>query len=362
MAHAMTPSVVRQIESLFDGGLVTGLSDRQLIERFVARRDAAGEAAFSALVARHGPMVLGVCRQLLGDHQLRLLLVTVLACAAIATGAGLLARSLPVKEGHVKEQAAQAPKIAPRTVVPARPPASPANAEHGRMTVAGRVLRPGGRPVVGVPVDVVGRPREPWVATSINADSHVLIGHGETDADGRFRVDAARTASGRFFEVDAVAAASGHGLGSARLNPDADQPAAEIILRPEQVIHGRVVDIKGQPAADVRIWVGRVGQFVGGTFDGVNLGDGEPLEGLRAWPRPVKSDEQGRFVLTGIGRSTPVGLVVRDPRFARQWLFLETRRSRPCSRPTQILWWLSTASTTGMARGPTPTAGSRCPT
>ena len=30
-------------------------------------RDPAGEAAFAALVARHGPMVLGVCRQLLGD-------------------------------------------------------------------------------------------------------------------------------------------------------------------------------------------------------------------------------------------------------------------------------------------------------
>ena len=30
-------------------------------------RDAAGEAAFAALVQRHGPMVLDVCRQLLGD-------------------------------------------------------------------------------------------------------------------------------------------------------------------------------------------------------------------------------------------------------------------------------------------------------
>ena len=32
-------------------------------------RDAAGEAAFAALVARHGPMVLDVCRQLLGDRH-----------------------------------------------------------------------------------------------------------------------------------------------------------------------------------------------------------------------------------------------------------------------------------------------------
>ena len=69
IAHLASGSVVRQIGSLFDGGTVVGLSDRQLIDRFVTRRDAAGEAAFAALVARHGPMVLHVCRQLLGDYQ-----------------------------------------------------------------------------------------------------------------------------------------------------------------------------------------------------------------------------------------------------------------------------------------------------
>ena len=69
MAHEAAGSIVRQIESLFEGGSVTGLTDRQLLERFTARRDAAGEAAFAALVTRHGPMVLHVCRQLLGDRH-----------------------------------------------------------------------------------------------------------------------------------------------------------------------------------------------------------------------------------------------------------------------------------------------------
>jgi RNA polymerase sigma factor (sigma-70 family) len=57
----------RQLEVLWTSGTLTGLSDSQLLSRYVdaGGRDAMAEAAFRELVNRHGPMVLAVCRQLL---------------------------------------------------------------------------------------------------------------------------------------------------------------------------------------------------------------------------------------------------------------------------------------------------------
>ena len=69
MASGMSASVVRQIGSLYEGGSVAGMSDRELLDRFNAGRDAAGEAAFAALVARHGPMVLNIGQELLGERH-----------------------------------------------------------------------------------------------------------------------------------------------------------------------------------------------------------------------------------------------------------------------------------------------------
>jgi RNA polymerase sigma factor (sigma-70 family) len=62
MADAQLPSVLRYLRRTAGKEEAGDIRDRELLERFVVRRD--GEA-FAALVERHGPMVLGVCRRVL---------------------------------------------------------------------------------------------------------------------------------------------------------------------------------------------------------------------------------------------------------------------------------------------------------
>jgi RNA polymerase sigma factor (sigma-70 family) len=63
--HASTlHGVLEHLRKLTDPARVRELSDADLLERFCVRRE---EAAFTLLVQRHGPMVLAVCRRVLGN-------------------------------------------------------------------------------------------------------------------------------------------------------------------------------------------------------------------------------------------------------------------------------------------------------
>lgn len=69
MPGGMSREAQRDLRGLFTLGVAGSLSDGQLLDRFVDRRDQAAEDAFAVLVERHGPMVLGVCRRILNHPQ-----------------------------------------------------------------------------------------------------------------------------------------------------------------------------------------------------------------------------------------------------------------------------------------------------
>lgn len=64
MSNRVSGEVLRQVGRLYGTGTVAGLTDGQLLDRFLDDHD---EVAFEALVVRHGPMVLGVCQGVLKD-------------------------------------------------------------------------------------------------------------------------------------------------------------------------------------------------------------------------------------------------------------------------------------------------------
>jgi RNA polymerase sigma-70 factor (ECF subfamily) len=66
MTGSQVGAVLHQIRTLAGKGAQGPEPDGQLLTRFA---EAGDPSAFEALVARHGPMVLGVCRSVLHHHH-----------------------------------------------------------------------------------------------------------------------------------------------------------------------------------------------------------------------------------------------------------------------------------------------------
>ena len=59
--------VLKDVQTLFSAGTMAALSDDYLLDSFLSPHEDAAEVAFEALVRRHGPMVLRICRDELRD-------------------------------------------------------------------------------------------------------------------------------------------------------------------------------------------------------------------------------------------------------------------------------------------------------
>ena len=68
MSMRLSGTAIGEIQTLFRLGAMGSWTDSQLMTHFLTVQDG-GEAAFRILIHRHGPMVLGVCRRILGDEH-----------------------------------------------------------------------------------------------------------------------------------------------------------------------------------------------------------------------------------------------------------------------------------------------------
>lgn len=66
MATEATQPMIKELEGIALRGDTANLTDGQLLEYYVQRRD---DVAFAALVHRLGPMVSGVCQRVIGHEQ-----------------------------------------------------------------------------------------------------------------------------------------------------------------------------------------------------------------------------------------------------------------------------------------------------
>ena len=287
---------------------------------------AAGQAA--------GSFATGLARKVLQSmlaKKIALAALAILVVGAVATGAGVVVHLLAPQTAKSQPQDHQTGKPEPGDVAAKFNDAIEKPAP-GRMFVIGRVLDPAGKPVPNATTMVYARSKALGISLLQDQLYPIPIGDARADGSGRFRLDAPRTSSSRHDIVGAVAIAPGYGVGCVDLDPDADHPAADITLRREQVIHGRLFDVQGRPIPDVAISVSGVRPDVGPepltlalmrfegnvTFWWANAND------FPAWPKPATTDALGHFTVHGVGRNMHAFLTARHPRFALHEFTVET--------------------------------------
>ena len=204
----------------------------------------------------------------------------------------------------------------------------PTGNRAARMTLTGRVLDPQGKPVPDAAVLVIVRSKYASRPLFERSGAGAMTAHeGRCDGSGRFRIELPRTTSARQYGLTLMALAPGYGTGWTDLDPDADPAVADVALRPELIVRGRLFNVNGEPARGVALRIESLISVVGGKLSAsVFRPDFERLQrrDLPAWPGPSISDEQGRFTLRGLSRDLLCPLLVEDPRFALPYTMIQT--------------------------------------
>lgn len=193
--------------------------------------------------------------------------------------------------------------------------------------ISGRVVGPDGKPAAGAHVAAIGRKIQPDRGGDLALGGEVLA-EATTGDDGRYRLNLVGASSKTHRYANLIARADDGGLAWQRLDLDAPEVDASFKLPDEEPIRGRLIDAQGQPAAGVRVSIRSVSVTSKTGIRNAGVGFRSMDEPPRAWPQPLTTDEQGRFVIRGVPAGHGVLLVTRKTdKFAPQDVSLNTGMS-----------------------------------
>jgi hypothetical protein len=187
-------------------------------------------------------------------------------------------------------------------------PAVPAPA-RAPLTVAGKVKDANDKPVPGAHVVVVtsvharsARPTGIFVTNTLPL-AYECHGPKATDEGGKFELLVPGIGSGVYRDIRVYAAAPGHGFAIRSLRPVCGRQEAEIELRREHIVRGRVIDLKGQPVVGATVRLGESNWWL-------------PPPVLSIWA-PATTDDKGLFLISGLNESS-VDLEIKGQKFTPQ--------------------------------------------
>lgn len=333
----------------FDRGNYAGRLT-QIAQRYVpnALPAAVGIVTFRSALGRRVSRILDPSRQIETKVGRKTRVGLLAAAAAVVMIAGLIDIGRPqpsvaaVPPNAESGPSAKPPAAPPSTPAPTakKPPAQKEN--ETQFTIRGQVLKPNGQPAAGAKVFALrnyATARVPWRPLATAA----------TGPDGEFelRVVMPSARDGRV-GVGLWIAARDEGFGmqwiqwGGRRRADASaKPVLKLV--PESPIHGRVVDWNGKPMSGVRVKVLELtapqdGDDLAPWLEKIKLGERRATRRQRAFTLPaydeesqppIVTDQEGRFLLRGIGRERIARVELRGETMAYAQFEVVTRKIEP---------------------------------
>jgi hypothetical protein len=291
---------------------------------------AAGEPAAGVIPSPVAALAAGVTRAMFLTKAK--LASAVLLVVGLVAGAGALARqALEARERPVGSQPSAASSPKPEPAAAKEAPKPQAADAKDPLAYGGRVLGPDGRPVAGAKLYLIPAHAYAWRPSPSPEAACATTG-----PDGRFAFAVPVT---KYGDHDTVVAATAADRGVALVKVPAAGKRDDLTLRLVQdvPITGQIVDLEAKPVAGATLRVLQVhaapGEDLGPWLEAVKGKKGRSFDleqqylgqYTTAVSAQVRTDAEGRFRLTGVGRSRLVRVQLDGPAIATQQLRILTR-------------------------------------